>query len=58
MRHPAAPTIIAILLGFLGFMIIWGKIRSDGHHEGNPHPADLPVRKEEEGVEETPSKDD
>lgn len=36
MRHPAAPTVIAILLGFLVFMLVWAKWRSDGHHEGNP----------------------
>ena len=48
MRHPAAPTIIAVLLGFLIFMIVWGRIRADGHHEGNPHPEDIPRRKEEE----------
>jgi hypothetical protein len=49
MRHPAAPTIIAILLGFLAFMIFWSRVRDDGHHEGNPHPNDIPKRKEEEG---------
>jgi hypothetical protein len=42
MRHPAAPTIIAILLGFLVFMVLWSRARSDGHHEGNPHPDDVP----------------
>lgn len=52
MRHPAAPTIIAILLGFLAFMIIWGRIRNDGHHEGNPKLSDLPKRKEKEEEEE------
>jgi hypothetical protein len=45
MRHPAAPTIIAILLGFLVFMIVWARWRGDGHHEGNPHPNDVPVKK-------------
>jgi hypothetical protein len=45
MRHPAAPTIIAILLGFLAFMILWSRIRGDGHHEGNPDPRDLPKKK-------------
>jgi hypothetical protein len=44
MRHPAAPTIIAILLGFLAFMVLWGRLRGDGHHEGNPHPDALPKR--------------
>jgi hypothetical protein len=42
MRHPAAPTIIAVLLGFLVFMVLWSRARSDGHHEGNPHPDDVP----------------
>jgi hypothetical protein len=42
MRHPAAPTIIAVLLGFLAFMVFWSRARSDGHHEGNPHPDDVP----------------
>jgi hypothetical protein len=44
MRHPAAPTVIAILLGFLVVMVVWARWRGDGHHEGNPHPADLPER--------------
>ncbi|KAF2023047.1 hypothetical protein EK21DRAFT_81706 [Setomelanomma holmii] len=44
MRHPAAPTVIAILLGFLIFMVVWARWRGDGHHEGNPHPDDLPRR--------------
>lgn len=54
MRHPAAPTIIAVLLGFLAFMILWGRLRDDGHHEGNPHPSEIPMRKpeEKEGEEE------
>lgn len=47
MRHPAAPTVIAILLGFLAFMLLWSRVRSDGHHEGNPHPDDLPRKKED-----------
>lgn len=42
MRHPAAPTIIAVLLGFLFFMVLWSRARGDGHHEGNPHPNDIP----------------
>ncbi|KAF1363686.1 hypothetical protein EJ07DRAFT_102818 [Lizonia empirigonia] len=49
MRHPAAPTIIAVLLGFLACMILWGRLRGDGHHEGNPHPEDVPRRKGGEG---------
>jgi hypothetical protein len=44
MRHPAAPTIIAILLGFLAFMVLWARWRGDGHHEGNPHPHDIPPK--------------
>jgi hypothetical protein len=47
MRHPAAPTIIAVLLGFLAFMILWARVRGDGHHEGNPHPSDLPKKQPE-----------
>jgi hypothetical protein len=46
MRHPAAPTIIAVLLGFLVFMVLWSRVRSDDHHEGNPHPDDVPQKKE------------
>ncbi|USP72900.1 uncharacterized protein yc1106_00174 [Curvularia clavata] len=46
MRHPAAPTIIAVLLGFLAFMVFWSRARSDDHHEGNPHPDDIPRKKE------------
>ncbi|KAI5368668.1 hypothetical protein CC77DRAFT_949184 [Alternaria alternata] len=46
MRHPAAPTVIAVLLGFLFFMVLWSRARDDGHHEGNPHPDDLPRKKE------------
>jgi hypothetical protein len=59
MRHPAAPTIIAVLLCFLAFMVLWGRLRGDGHHEGNPHPDALPRREsrregeqEERGEEE------
>ncbi|KAF1830187.1 hypothetical protein BDW02DRAFT_508177 [Decorospora gaudefroyi] len=44
MRHPAAPTIIAVLLGFLAFMVLWSRVRGDGHHEGNPHPDEVPPR--------------
>lgn len=46
MRHPAAPTIIAVLLGFLLFMVLWSRARGDGHHEGNPHPDDVPRKNE------------
>jgi hypothetical protein len=45
MRHPAAPTIIAVLLGFLAFMVLWARWRGDGHHEGNPHPKDVPLKR-------------
>ncbi|EMD92311.1 hypothetical protein COCC4DRAFT_30649 [Bipolaris maydis ATCC 48331] len=48
MRHPAAPTIIAVLLGFLFFMVVWSRVRADDHHEGNPHPDDIPRKKEKE----------
>lgn len=51
MRHPAAPTIIAVLLGFLAFMVLWSRARGDSHHEGNPHPDDVP-RKRDEGPED------
>ena len=44
MRHPAAPTVIAVLLGILAFFVLWGKVRGDGFHEGNPHPDDVPVK--------------
>ncbi|KAF2125317.1 hypothetical protein P153DRAFT_299800 [Dothidotthia symphoricarpi CBS 119687] len=47
MRHPAAPTIIAVLLGFLVLIVLWSRIQGDGHHEGNPHPKDVPKKKEE-----------
>lgn len=50
MRHPAAPTIIAVLLGFLIFMVIWSRAGSDDHHEGNPHPDDVPQKKESDGA--------
>ncbi|EMD67222.1 hypothetical protein COCSADRAFT_34074 [Bipolaris sorokiniana ND90Pr] len=50
MRHPAAPTIIAVLLGFLLFMVLWSRVRADDHHEGNPHPDDIPRKKEKEEV--------
>jgi hypothetical protein len=51
MRHPAAPTIIAILLGFLAFMVVWARWRGDGHHEGNPHPNDVPAKRTADGSE-------
>lgn len=44
MRHPAAPTIIAVLLGFLVFMMVWARWRGDGHHEGNPEIVHKPRR--------------
>jgi hypothetical protein len=50
MRHPAAPTIIAILLGFLVAMILYHALVSDGHHEGNPHPDDVPKKDEVQRV--------
>ncbi|XP_014559827.1 hypothetical protein COCVIDRAFT_35117 [Bipolaris victoriae FI3] len=50
MRHPAAPTIIAVLLGFLFFMVVWSRVCADDHHEGNPHPDDIPRKKEKEEV--------
>lgn len=52
MRHPAAPTIIAVLLGFLAFMLLWARWRRDGHHEGNPHPKDLPSKTHPAAVKE------
>jgi hypothetical protein len=52
MRHPAAPAVIAFLLGLLAFFVLWGKVRGDGHHEGNPHPDDLPLKAWEEDVNE------
>lgn len=47
MRHPAAPTIIGVLLGFLAFMVVWARWRGDGHHEGNPHPDEIQKKREE-----------
>jgi hypothetical protein len=44
MRHPAAPTIITILLGLLLAIVVWSQWRRDGHHEGHPHPDDVPKR--------------
>ncbi|KAF1954104.1 hypothetical protein CC80DRAFT_128003 [Byssothecium circinans] len=46
MRHPAAPVIVGVLLGLLGVFVLWGKLRGDGHHEGNPHPDDVPKKDE------------
>ncbi|CBY01645.1 hypothetical protein IAQ61_003457 [Plenodomus lingam] len=54
MRHPAAPTVIAVLLGFLVFMILWSQARGDGHHEGNPHPDDIPPKM----IKDPPSSDE
>ena len=45
MRHPAAPTIIAALLGFLVFMLMWAWWRADGHHEGNPDVSTVPRKR-------------
>lgn len=42
MRHPAAPTVVAFLLGLLAFLVLWGRIRGGGYHEGNPGPGDFP----------------
>jgi len=36
--------VVAVLLGLLGMLILWGKWRGDGHHEGNPHPDDMPKK--------------
>ena len=57
MRHPAAPTVIAVLLGFLLFMVLWSQARGDGHHEGNPHPNDVP-RKDKRSEQDTPCDDE
>ncbi|PVH97362.1 hypothetical protein DM02DRAFT_82842 [Periconia macrospinosa] len=46
MRHPAAPTIVAVLLGLLGLLLLWSHWRGDGYHEGNPHPDDVPRKKD------------
>jgi hypothetical protein len=51
MRHPAAPIIIAVLLGFLTFMVLWARWRGDGHHEGNPHPNDVPTKRHQSDPE-------
>lgn len=52
MRHPAAPTIIAVLLGFLVLVVVYHALVSDGHHEGNPHPDDVPRKEIVEGGRE------
>lgn len=44
MRHPAAPAVIAILLGILGLVYLWNWWQGDAHHEGNPHPDDVPKK--------------
>lgn len=31
-------------------MVMWSHARGDGHHEGNPHPDDIPQKKEKEEV--------
>ncbi|KAF2196440.1 hypothetical protein GQ43DRAFT_383303 [Delitschia confertaspora ATCC 74209] len=49
MRHPAAPTIIVALLGFLVALLVWNTFWDAGHHEGNPHPDDMPKRAVKEG---------
>lgn len=48
MRHPAAPTIVAFLLGLLAFLVLWGRVSGRYHHEGNPGPGDVPRRMHEE----------
>jgi len=48
MRHPAAPQIVAVLLCLLAALYLWGKLLGGGHHEGNPHPDDVPQRAESE----------
>lgn len=58
MRHPAAPTVIAILLGFLAFMVLWSRARSDGHHEGNPHPDNVPWKNEKHDAGDHNATDD
>jgi hypothetical protein len=47
MRHPAAPTLIAILLGFLLVVVLYHAFVNNDHHEGNPHPDDVPVKSAE-----------
>ncbi|KAF2790416.1 hypothetical protein K505DRAFT_327598 [Melanomma pulvis-pyrius CBS 109.77] len=49
MRHPAAPTLVAALLGLLLAVLVWNRWRREGHHEGNPHPDDVPAWVDEDG---------
>ena len=53
MRHPAAPTILTALLALLLAVLLWNRWRGEGgqHHEGNPHPNDVPEPVYEEGSE-------
>jgi hypothetical protein len=44
MRHPSAPAIIAVLLGFLVLVVIFHTLVDYGHHEGNPKREDVPSR--------------
>lgn len=44
MRHPAAPTIIAALLGLLVIVVVFHLLVDYGHHEGNPKKEDVPTR--------------
>jgi hypothetical protein len=53
MRHPAAPTIIAILLGFLVIVVVFHYCVDYGHHEGNPRVEDLPKRVDEDEADGT-----
>lgn len=50
MRHPAAPAIIAVLLGFLIAVVLFHVIVDFGHHEGNPRMEDVPLRLEAEST--------
>lgn len=53
MRHPYAAEIIALILGVLGVLWVWGLIAGGGHHEGNPHPDEVPLpRKEQSTVDD------
>jgi hypothetical protein len=55
MRHPAAPTIIGVLLGFLVFIVVFHVLVDYGHHEGNPRAEDVPSK---ESVSRVDGKDD
>ncbi|KAF1969388.1 hypothetical protein BU23DRAFT_477126 [Bimuria novae-zelandiae CBS 107.79] len=57
MRHPAAPTLIAVLLGIMAFFVLWGKVSGGEYHEGNPHPDDVPPPMREEGEEDAEEED-